>query len=117
MCRTCSSEVGGGWGGSTDANVEEGLLSGGGVGVGEPGVGLAGGGLAAAVSGARPVDPETDFFRGVFFFFFAMTAVLQAIPVQSGSGTGAAGRGGNGEWEWEKGSSWIENITSAQTKQ
>ena len=62
-----------------------GLLSGGGV--GEAGVGLAGGGLAAAVSGgsgARPVDPETDFLGGVFFFFFAMTAVLQAIPVQSG---------------------------------
>lgn len=84
MCTISSSEVGGGWDGSTDGNVE-GLLSSGGV--GEAGVGLAGGGLAAAVSGgsgARPVDSETDFLGGVFFFFFAMTAVLQAIPVQSG---------------------------------
>lgn len=79
MCTTSGSEVGGGWGGSTGADVGA-SLSGGGV--GEPGVGLAGGGLTA--SGARPVDSERDFLRAVFFFFFAMTAVLQEIPVQFG---------------------------------
>ena len=54
------------------------LLSGVGVGVEEPGVGLAGGWLA--VSAARPVvDSETGFLEDGVFLFLGITVVLQVI--------------------------------------
>lgn len=64
----------GGGGGSTGADADA-VLSG--IGVGEPGVGLAGGGRA--VSAARPVDSETNFLGAFDFLFFGITVVLEVI--------------------------------------